>query len=139
MARCHNPKNPNYPEYGGRGIIVCERWRLSFDDFYADMGLRPYGTTLGRRDNGGNYEPSNCSWETEAEQHDNRATTIWVTIAGYPESLRAACARLGLNRAMVAGRLKMGWSEDLAFGKPKHVKKGALSPKRSLTPRADDP
>lgn len=139
MARCYNPKNHNYPEYGARGITVCDRWRTSFEAFWEDLGDRPPATSLGRKDGTRGYEPDNCTWESEAEQHDNRATTIWVTVAGYPESLRAACARLGVSRSLVHSRLKNGWSEALAFSKPKHVKKGALSPKRPLTPSADDP
>lgn len=69
--RCANPLNQAYRWYGGRGITVCERWK-SFDNFIADMGPRPPGLWLERVDNDGNYEPSNCKWETRKVQLKNR-------------------------------------------------------------------
>lgn len=69
--RCNNPKNHNYPYYGGRGIRVCERWN-DFENFLADMGVRPEGTTLDRKNSNGNYEPDNCRWATKVEQRNNR-------------------------------------------------------------------
>ena len=69
--RCLNPKNHRYNEYGGRGITICERW-MKFENFLADMGRRPKGTSLDRIDNDGNYELSNCKWSTAKEQINNR-------------------------------------------------------------------
>lgn len=71
IQRCCNPNNPRYPEWGGRGIKVCERW-LSFENFLADMGERPEGLTLDRIDNEGHYEPGNCRWSTHREQRMNQ-------------------------------------------------------------------
>jgi hypothetical protein len=72
-ARCTNPNNDNYRYYGGRGIMVCDRWMKSFADFIVDMGLKPSKEySLDRIDNNGNYEPSNCKWSSKSEQLSNR-------------------------------------------------------------------
>ncbi len=71
--RCRNRENKNYPDYGGRGITICERWS-DFGAFLTDMGPRPLRTTIHRVDNDGNYEPGNCAWAdmTEQRRHTRR-------------------------------------------------------------------
>ncbi|TDR34683.1 hypothetical protein [Aquamicrobium defluvii] len=71
IDRCTNPKHGYYEYYGARGITVCDRWR-NYENFLADMGERPDGTTLDRVDNDGNYEPGNCRWATWDEQGANK-------------------------------------------------------------------
>lgn len=80
-SRCLNNNNPDYAEYGGRGVGICEKWK-EFESFLADMGTRPQGMSLDRKDNDGNYEPSNCKWSTAKEQANNRRPARpgrWVT------------------------------------------------------------
>ena len=69
--RCNNPNTPNYRNYGGRGITVCERWK-SFNNFLSDMGEHPSKLSLERIDNNKGYSPDNCKWATTSEQGANR-------------------------------------------------------------------
>lgn len=73
IQRCEDHKGDNFERYGGRGIVVCERWRNSFEDFLADVGVRPSADySIDRINTNGNYEPGNVRWATRKEQRANR-------------------------------------------------------------------
>jgi hypothetical protein len=112
IRRCTHINDPRYPDWGGRGITVCKRW-LSFDNFLADMGERPPGKTLDRKDNSGNYEPGNCRWATPHEQLVNsRLFKLVPDVVAEIKRLRATGlslstigTQLGLHRSTVSRAL----------------------------------
>lgn len=72
--RCYKTSHHNYKHYGARGITVCERWH-TFENFFSDMGHRPKGLTIERKDVNLGYSPDNCVWATVAEQNRNKRNT----------------------------------------------------------------
>jgi len=103
--RCLNPNDRAYPDYGGRGIKVCERW-MSFESFIADMGRRPSGYSLERIDVNGNYEPANCKWIPRSEQSKNQRRTRWLTYGNQSMVLKEWAQLIGISAATLAFWLK---------------------------------
>lgn len=116
-VRCTNPEHSLYPRYGGKGISVCKRW-AQFESFYLDMGERPRGKVLGRRDVRGNYEPSNCVWTTLEEMANARTGVAKITFRGITQSLVQWARTYGLCPATVRGRIKRGWDVERALTEP---------------------
>lgn len=106
--RCSNPNNPAFHNYGGRGIRVCERW-LSFANFLEDMGEKPEGFSIDRKNNDGDYEPGNCRWATKQEQVNNMRVNRFITHRGFTLTLSQWCRTLGLPLSRVEARLRRGW------------------------------
>lgn len=106
-SRCYNPNNTEFHNYGGRGITVCEKW-ASFAQFFADMGDRPEGLTIERRDVNCDYEPNNCEWATPEVQSNNKRNTVRLTINGETKSLAMWCKHYGVEQSKAGYRLKHG-------------------------------
>lgn len=110
LGRCINPKDAAYQDYGGRGIVVCDRWRHSFANFLADMGPRPQTCTLDRKDNDGSYSPENCRWATISQQMRNTRRNIPIAHNGRSLLLVQWATETGLRPSTILRRLRLGWS-----------------------------
>lgn len=116
--RCYNPKNEAYPNYGGRGITVCDRWLESFENFLADMGERPEGKSIDRIDNDKGYEPSNCRWATRVEQANNTRRNTYIEVDGLILLKKGWAEKMGISIYTINKRLDRGWPPHLAVTKP---------------------
>lgn len=134
-TRCHNPNNQAYPEYGARGIAMCDRWRLGegdksgFECFIEDMGKRPSsGHSLDRIDNNKGYSPENCRWATRVQQMRNTRGVRLVEFKGQEmcvsAAIEAAGSKIEIDR--VVKRLNRGWSVEDAVTIPSLGRGGKL-------------
>lgn len=121
--RCYVKTHGGYKNYGGRGIIVCDRWRHSFENFYTDMGDQPSPvSTLDRIDNDGDYEPSNCRWASYSQQNRNRRNNRLVEIDGETHCIAEWVEILGIKDHLVKTRMRRGWSAEKALTTPRRKK-----------------
>lgn len=112
--RCFRPLTKSYPNYGGRGITVCDLWKNSFENFIKDMGRCPEGLTLERNDVNGNYEPSNCRWATTTEQSRNRRNSIMVDYHGSCMNLADVADLTRVSYEFLKYRVKKGMAAEEA-------------------------
>lgn len=123
-SRCSDKNNKDYPNYGGRGITVCDRWKNSFENFYKDMGDKPSTNhSIDRIDNSGNYEPGNCHWIPLKDQNLNKRSNRIINYNGKTQILKVHCQELKLEYSFILNRLTHGWSVERAFNEPKHHKR----------------
>lgn len=116
--RCLNKKAKDYSRYGGRGINICERWRTSFTNFLADMGVRPsLDHTLERKNNAGPYSPENCKWATIDEQANNRRGNRFLEYKGRRQTLFQWAHELRIGVTTLGERLKR-WSVEKSLETP---------------------
>lgn len=116
-ARCNNPKDRAYKDYGGRDIMVCERWK-SFENFFEDVGEIPEGLTLDRIDNNKGYYPDNWKFSTMKEQTRNKRSNIMVPYNGDELCLTDYCKIKNLNYKTINMRINRGWSIEKALMTP---------------------
>jgi hypothetical protein len=114
IQRCTNPKSQDWPNYGGRGITICDRWFV-FSNFAADMGERPYGTTLDRKDNEKGYSPDNCKWSTRVEQERNKRSNRRLIVEGVSRTVAEWAELLGIRANTITLRLRRGWPVERAL------------------------
>lgn len=130
MSRCTNPKNKHFADYGGRGIVVCDRWRYGeggrtgFECFYANMGPRPSSEhSIERLDNDGPYAPWNCIWALPVAQASNKRNNHYVVYKGERVTISEAARRSGVSDKTIHTRLAAGWTGDMLFVAPHSTRK----------------
>lgn len=114
LRRCNDPKQPGYKNYGGKGIKVCEEWKV-FSNFLADMGEREIGKTLDRIDGNGNYEKGNCRWFDMKEQANNRSNNHHLTHNGETHTVSQWAEKLNISDGTIRARLFRGFSTEDAL------------------------
>lgn len=123
-SRCLNPNDKSYPNYGGRGITVCERWKRSFELFIADMGWRPNNRySIERIDYNGDYCPENCRWVHKSEQTKNTRRVKLIDYNGSKYCLTELCKILELPYSTMRHRvydLNIPFEEAMKY--PQHYK-----------------
>lgn len=112
--RCNNPNAESYPDYGGRGIKVCEAWD-DFEQFARDMGERQPGQTIERLDVNGDYEPGNCCWAGKVQQARNTRRNRLITLDGETKTLAEWCEVRELPYWTVHARLRRGAPPERAL------------------------
>lgn len=119
IARCEDPKNPAYPDYGGRGISVCPAWH-DIKAFITDLPPGYFeGAEIDRIDNDGNYEPGNVRWATRSQNADNRRSGRQITCNGKTQSLRRWAEEVGLGDQTLWSRIvELGWPIEKALTTP---------------------
>lgn len=96
-SRCFNPRNKKFPQYGGRGITMCDEWMGDFSNFLRDMGECPLGLSLDRVNVNGHYEPRNCRWATNSQQARARTDNVLVNHNGVEVVLKDYARIRGVN------------------------------------------
>ncbi len=117
-ARCYNKNDEGYPDYGGRGIKVCERWMNSFENFLTDMGAVPVGLSLHRVDNDLGYSPDNCIWATKDVQHRAMRSNVKLTYNGKTQCVMDWAGEVGLPWGLLYKRVKAGWDATRTLTTP---------------------
>lgn len=124
--RCMNPNNKSYADYGGRGIRVCERWD-DFNNFLEDMGERPDGMSIDRKDNNGNYEPGNCRWATKKEQANNKRSNVAIMYNNQSMTISEWADVVGIDAQVIGLRLRRGWSIERSLTTSESDSRASLS------------
>ena len=112
--RCTRKTHPHYARYGGCGITICERWQ-KFENFLADMGIRPEGKTLDRIDGSEGYSPENCRWATPKEQQRNMRSNRLLALHGQTKCISEWSEITGLRYSTIRERLNRGWTIERAL------------------------
>lgn len=118
-SRCYYKGNKDYHNYGGRGIIVCDRWKNSFENFLEDMGYKNSpNMTVDRIDTDLNYSPENCRWATPKQQGSNRRNNVRLCLRGENKTISEWGIIFGISATTISSRIKSGMNPESAITMP---------------------
>lgn len=107
--RCYKETHKSFKDYGAKGIVMCDRWKNSFEAFYEDMGPRPsLKHSIDRVDGTKGYDKENCRWATPKQQANNTKRNVYYEYDGEIKTLAEWCDELDLNYNTVFMRLQRG-------------------------------
>lgn len=130
-SRCNSPQNINYPNYGGRGIKVCDEW-YDFNQFMKwaySSGYKDF-LTLDRINVNGNYSPSNCRWADAKTQANNRRNNNKIKVGGIEMTFTQLAREKGMHPSTLYSRIRKGMSIAEAIETPIDQKQSERSKKR---------
>ena len=110
--RCDDQNYPRFKDYGGRGITVCDEWKDNFEVFYEWAMSNGYQENLSidRKNNNGNYEPSNCRWATDVEQANNKRNNHYLTYGKETHTMTEWSRITGISYGTLSYRVnKCSW------------------------------
>lgn len=120
-ARCLNPNDKGYKNYGGRGIRMCDEWLNSFETFIKDIGFKPTEKhSLDRIDFNGDYKRDNCRWATRIEQNRNQRKNVFITHNGVSKTISEWSEIIGIYGTVIKARIKRGWPIDRVLSRLKY-------------------
>jgi len=141
--RCYDPRRTCFPNYGGRGIKVCQGWH-DFARFIEDVGSPPTNShTVDRKDNNGNYScgrcdecaanrwPLNWRWATWKKQQRNRRDNRLITHDGQTKTMAEWEEITGIKQPQIWRRLDRGWPIEEALGFKEHLSRQGQRPART--------
>lgn len=127
--RCSNPKNKDYPNYGGKGVSVCSEWLRSFV-FFQKWALESgysKGLSIDRTNNNGNYCPENCRWVDWFVQANNRSNNHYIEVQGKKTTIAQLSRKTGMSYSTVRTRVNLGWSMERIISEAPHRGKNQFS------------
>lgn len=122
--RCYRPASARYSSYGGRGIVMCDRWLHDFATFLADMGHCPPGHSIDRINVDGPYAPDNCRWATDSVQANNKRANVYVEHEGRRVTLSNLARAFGVNYKTLHNLVRTRGSDPVKTARAMAERKG---------------
>jgi len=115
-GRCLNKNNKDYQDYGGRGITVCDEWKIP-EMFFGWAFLNGYNVNLSldRIDTNKGYSPDNCRWVTMSEQQRNKRNNKFIEYNGEIHCISEWAELTGIPKGTITSRLRYGWTPEEIF------------------------